>query len=287
MRKLIIFSLITAMSFSLLGCSAETTSPIKPTSPLTENNENEPTTEEPTTEELTTEESTTEEPTTVEPTTEALLDDGKMSEYVTAAQKAFEEYKTDYEKTYDEIHPYTSFAFCDFNLDSIPELFITIPDVYSNFNGYIYLYKDNKYILGKQISGYETIQSYSNSDGNTLLLCTSYGYTDYDHLADYTFSADVDTNYYIYIDLDKNDPDYYVGQSFTPRNSNQDDPSHYYNSANILITEEEFNNNIKEVVKSYVKNDIKYSYPEIFQSGNDQTTALSTAYSNYLKAISK
>lgn len=277
MRKLIIFSLITAMSFSLFGCEAvtSTTSEI-PTDTISDNQE-----------ETTTEEPTTEEPTTEEPTTEALLDDGKMSEYVAAAQKAFESYKADYESVYGDLHPYTSFSFCDFNLDAVPELFITIPDVYLNFNGKVYEYKNNEYTYSKDLLGYETIQSYSNSDGNTLLLCTSYGYTDYDHLADYTFSADVDTNYYIYIDLDKNDPDYYVGQSFTPRNSNQDDPSHYYNSASILITEEEFNNNIKEVVKSYVKNDIKYSYPEISQSGNDQTTALSTAYSNYLKAISK
>lgn len=277
MKKIFILSLVTLMTFSFFGCSADATSTIEPTSPSISGNE----------EETTTKATPTEEATTEEPTTEVFLDDGKMSEYVAAAQKTFEAYKVEYEATYDEVHPYTAFAFRDFNMDTIPELCIMIVDVYGNLNGDVYLYKNGEYSLSKYLWGYKSITSYSNSDGNTLLLCRSYAYTDYDQISAYTFSADVDYNFYMYYDLDIGDPDYYIGQSFTPRSSKQNDPSHYYNSADELITEEEFNNNLNEAVKSYVKNELKYSEPEFITSGIDQALPLSRAYSNYIMSITK
>ena len=85
MRKPILFLILVAMSCSLFGCSGVTTSIDENTTTTATGTENEETT----TEEATTEEPTTEEPTTEEPTTEAILDDGKLSIYMPAAQKAY------------------------------------------------------------------------------------------------------------------------------------------------------------------------------------------------------
>ena len=196
MRKLIIFPLITIMTFSLFGCTANVTSSVESTAPSIAGSEEETTTEKSTAEESATQEPTTEEPTTEEPTTEVLFDDGKMSEYVAAAQKVFDTYKEEYESFYGiPLNTYTAFAFCDFDLDTVPELYIMTRDVYSNFNGSVYKYINNEYVFTKNLQGYENIQSYSNSEGNTLLLCTSFSYTSYDHIGNHTFSTDVDCNY--------------------------------------------------------------------------------------------
>ena len=285
MRKLIIFSLITAMSFSLFGCEAVTSTTSEIPTDTISDNQAETTTEEPTTVEPTTEEPTTEEPTTEEPTTEALLDDGKMSEYVAAAQKAYDAFIADYYADY-EFEPNISLAFCDINFDNIPEFFILRP--YANLQdfGPLYKYIDGEFISSCDVIGYYDMEAYINSEGNVRLLYAREQYDTVDYRDGYEFSDYVDMYDHYCLDLSDN-AFYCYGHSIIPRKNNKIDAPRYYNANNEAISKDEFNVALNALIGSYTKKELKKGNWAYGKSGSDQTEPLSTAYSNYLKAISK
>ena len=238
MKKFIIFPLVSTMAFSLFGCDAVSSTAVDSTTDSLESNEEGNTTEEP----------TTEKPKKEEPTTEALLDDGKMAEYVAAAQKVYDVFKVDFEAYY-EFEPQGGLSFCDFDLDGLPELYIMTPNANGYFSGPVYKYENNEFTLVAEVHGYNNIKSYTDSQGGTLLYCTTFGYTGYDSIGNFTFSTDVDILNHYYVSLDASTPNLYMGHSYIPWEGNKVDAARYYNSENILITEEEFNNNINEIIK--------------------------------------